>query len=386
MINDDIIQKIDILVEELCQLKRNYQSQLDAKEEEIVNLLKKLNEREQNLQNSEQKVQIVEKSLEEDEKRITFLTGKVEDLERKVETNEGIAYNIQDLWDQLEGDIKTQKSYSENIDSFLAQYSQLKKSLDELTSYFKKIQVNISKLSIDCDTAQNKHSSLVQMQKVADEHIGLIENKVRECTETLTFLQEKLSNLDSLIKNSVNTELKIDEFKQQQTSIEKVLNDIKKYISSAQPIISQIDEKLKLFVDTESKVISYSNNLDALKIEFDKLNSQINDTLRAEKTIETFIRKQSNHSADVSRIDNRIADSNNSLDKIVSRLNSLESTLRSKNREFDDVISKCNNAQRSLSEMLCNKNNLENFIINTVGTRMTVRHETFQQWLTIYKK
>lgn len=386
MINDDIIQKIDILVEELCQLKRNYQSQLDAKEEEIVNLLKKLNEREQNLQNSEQKVQIVEKSLEEDEKRITFLTGKVEDLERKVETNEGIAYNIQDLWDQLEGDIKTQKSYSENIDSFLAQYSQLKKSLDELTSYFKKIQVNISKLSIDCDTAQNKHSSLVQMQKVADEHIGLIENKVRECTETLTFLQEKLSNLDSLIKNSVNTELKIDEFKQQQTSIEKVLNDIKKYISSAQPIISQIDEKLKLFVDTESKVISYSNNLDALKIEFDKLNSQINDTLRAEKTIETFIRKQSNHSADLSRIDNRIADSNNSLDKIVSRLNSLESTLRSKNREFDDVISKCNNAQRSLSEMLCNKNNLENFIINTVGTRMTVRHETFQQWLTIYKK
>ena len=228
MINDDIIQKIDILVEELCQLKRNYQSQLDAKEEEIVNLLKKLNEREQNLQNSEQKVQIVEKSLEEDEKRITFLTGKVEDLERKVETNEGIAYNIQDLWDQLEGDIKTQKSYSENIDSFLAQYSQLKKSLDELTSYFKKIQVNISKLSIDCDTAQNKHSSLVQMQKVADEHIGLIENKVRECTETLTFLQEKLSNLDSLIKNSVNTELKIDEFKQQQTSIEKALNDIKK--------------------------------------------------------------------------------------------------------------------------------------------------------------
>ena len=386
MINDDIIQKIDILVEELCQLKRNYQSQLDAKEEEIVNLLKKLNEREQNLQNSEQKVQIVEKSLEEDEKRITFLTGKVEDLERKVETNEGIAYNIQDLWDQLEGDIKTQKSYSENIDSFLAQYSQLKKSLDELTSYFKKIQVNISKLSIDCDTAQNKHSSLVQMQKVADEHIGLIENKVRECTETLTFLQEKLSNLDSLIKNSVNTELKIDEFKQQQTSIEKALNDIKKYISSAQPIISQIDEKLKLFVDTESKVISYSNNLDALKIEFDKLNSQINDTLRAEKTIETFIRKQSNHSADLSRIDNRIADSNNSLDKIVSRLNSLESTLRSKNREFDDVISKCNNAQRSLSEMLCNKNNLENFIINTVGTRMTVRHETFQQWLTIYKK
>ena len=141
-----------------------------------------------------------------------------------------------------------------------------------------------------------------------------------------------------------------------------------------------------MFVDTESKVISYSNNLDALKIEFDKLNSQINDTLRAEKTIETFIRKQSNHSADLSRIDNRIADSNNSLDKIVSRLNSLESTLRSKNREFDDVISKCNNAQRSLSEMLCNKNNLENFIINTVGTRMTVRHETFQQWLTIYKK
>ena len=60
MINDDIIQKIDILVEELCQLKSDYQSQLDAKEEEIVNLLKKLKEREQNLQNSEQKMQIVD--------------------------------------------------------------------------------------------------------------------------------------------------------------------------------------------------------------------------------------------------------------------------------------------------------------------------------------
>lgn len=126
--------------------------------------------------------------------------------------------------------------------------------------------------------------------------------------------------------------------------------------------------------------------MDALKIEFDKLNSQINATLKAEKTIETFIREQSNHSADLSRIDNRITDSKNSLDTIVSRLNSLETTLHKKSREFDDVISKCNSAQRSLSEMLYNKNYLENFIINTVETRMTVKHETFQQWLAIYKK
>ena len=386
MINDDIIQKIDILVEELYQLKSDYQSQLDAKEEEIVNLLKKLKEREQNLQNSEQKMQIVDKNLAEDEKRISFLTDKIDSLERKVETNEGIAYNIQDLWDQLEDDIKTQKSYSGNIDSFFAQYSQLKESLDEATNYFKKFQENISKLSLDCDAVQDKHTNLIQMQKVADEHVDFIENKVRECTETLNFLQEKLSELDSLIKDSVNTELKIDEFKQQQSSIEKALDDIKKYISSAQPIISQIDEKLKLFIDTENKVINYSNKLDGLKLEFDKLHSQINATLNAEKTIETFIREQSNHSADLSRIDSRITDSKNSLDTIVSRLNSLESTLRSKSREFDDVISKCNSAQRSLSEILYNKNYLENFIINTVVTRMTVKHETFQQWLAIYKK
>ena len=158
--NEDIIKKIDILVEELNQIKFDYQTRLAEKEREIGVLYSRLQEREAILEMLEKKAAESSDSfeqqmiaLEERARKVDELEKRLNSLDDKVCRNETIAYNLEDLLDDLKN--KTEVSLSAEIkiddfaskqDSIAADLRRIEHTIASFDSRLMEMETSISQL------------------------------------------------------------------------------------------------------------------------------------------------------------------------------------------------------------------------------------------------
>ncbi|MBO5394992.1 MAG: hypothetical protein J6A28_03710 [Clostridia bacterium] len=366
MINDDIIEKIDTLVDELNQMKIDYQKRLSAKEKEIEELVSQLKERESNLGDLEKRATEISNSIEEKQAKVDELDKKVSELDKEVSKNEAIAYNIKDLWDELEFDIKKQRVHSDNVDEFFANFDNLKDEHKEFEKDLSKLKTDIEGLLADYEVLTKKQDSIQTSQNSISKDVLKSETSVQSCFDRIAEIQTKIDTINAYVIKSLNAELKIEEFLQQQAVIGTDLQKTKEYIDEANPVVEKIDERIKSFIETE-KTLNYCKvEFEQLKSQFASLKKRLDESVSIENKITEFNTKQSQNQTTLQSLTTAI----NGLKTMVA---TLERTVSDAKRLQDGIVAQWNIMKRDFDSWIGNEANLQNFIINTVISRVAAK-------------
>lgn len=290
MINDDIIEKIDTLVFELNKMKEEYQARLDRKDQEAKELIDKLNAREEILNSVEKKSDAIADNILKNDLEFNELKDKITELEEKITNSTQNAENIKKNWEELSEYIRKQTLESENIDDFIGRYEEFKEEQGDLTAELNELKNKFSSLEADYQKAMSNKIEIESAQNSAKETIVNLKEKIDSCEELLKIVNSSVKSLDSYIKNSLNIELRT-EFSKTQNEISCDLQRIKDYIAETEPIVVKIDEKIKIFEDTEFKANQFDARLENFKTNIDQFSKDMCSFGTKIKTVEDKIIK-----------------------------------------------------------------------------------------------
>ncbi len=334
MINDDIIGKIDTLVSELNKMKEEYQARLDAKEQEVQDLLKQLKARESQLSDVEDKANTVADNILKNDLQFSELKEKVNELDSQINENKQKSEEVKKSWDDLEEAIRKQTLESVNIDEFIGRYEEFKEEQDKLTNELDKLKDKLSLLETDYEKAMSNKSEIEIAQNSAKETIATLKERIDACDELLKMVNSSVKTLDTYIKDSLKIELR-NEFAKTQSEIACDLQKVKDYIVETTPVVSKIDEKIKIFNETELKANEFDTRLEEYKA-----------------TIEQFGKDLWTFGTKIKNVDDKIAE--------------LAATVNASQEKQNEVLAKWDEVLKQFYSWFDNEGKVKDLVIKTV--------------------